>query len=56
VSRLLRRHNKNIKDAFDGTTRPLRLCGKVEGTNMQKLASFIGAIALSSLLFSVTIV
>jgi hypothetical protein len=44
-------------DAFEGTTRPLRwLCGTEEGTNMQKLASFIGAIALSSLLFSVTIV
>lgn len=27
-----------------------------EGKNMQKLASFIGAIALSSLLFSVTMV
>jgi hypothetical protein len=34
----------------------LGLCGKVKGKNMQKLASFIGAIALSSLLFSVTMV
>jgi len=31
------------------------LCGKVKEWNMQKLASFIGAIALSSLLFSVTL-
>lgn len=30
---LSRPHNKNIKDAFDGTTRPLRLRGNVEGTN-----------------------
>ena len=28
----------------------------IEGMNMQKFASFVGAIALSSLLFSVTIV
>jgi len=39
------------------TGRPGHLAVRqVEGTNMQKLASFVGAIALSSLLFSVTMV
>ncbi len=47
--------NENIRDAFTG--RPgLMAVRHSEGKNMQKLASFIGALALSSLLFSVTMV